>query len=49
MVLVSKSCELKVDDYVFLRPTQSEAIIPQFSQLYVYIERQFEAWQTFRE
>lgn len=49
MVLVPKSCELKVDDYVFLRPTQSEAIIPQFSQLYVYIERQFEAWQTFRE
>ena len=28
---------------------QSEAIIAQFSQLYVYIERQFKAWQTFRE
>lgn len=49
MLLVPKSCELKVDDYVFLRPTQSEAIIPQFSQLYVYAKRQFEAWQTLRE
>jgi len=39
MVLVPKSCELKVDDYVFLKPTQSEAIIPQFSQLCVYAER----------
>ncbi|MCJ0926743.1 alanine racemase [Acinetobacter lwoffii] len=42
-------CDIHVDDYVFLRPTQSEAIIPQFAQLYVYAEGKFLQWQTFRE
>jgi D-serine deaminase-like pyridoxal phosphate-dependent protein len=44
MLLVPKSCEIDRDDYVFLRPTQSEAIIPQFAQLYAYAEGKFEAW-----
>ncbi len=42
-------CDIHVDDYVFLRPTQSEALIPQFDQLYVYVEGKFLQWQTFRE
>jgi len=49
MLLVPKSCEIDRDDYVFLRPTQSEAIIPQFAQLYAYAEGKFEAWESFRE
>lgn len=42
-------CDIHVDDYVFLRPTQSEAIIPQFAQLYAYVQRTFEIWNSFRE
>ncbi len=49
MVLVPKYCGLQVDDYVFLRPTQSEAVIPQFAQLYSYSKGKFMAWDTFRE
>ncbi|MEG0481916.1 MAG: alanine racemase [Acinetobacter sp.] len=49
MVNIPKDTEIDVDDYVFLRPTQSEAIIPQFSRLYCYKNRAFEAWETFRE
>ncbi|MCP0911722.1 MULTISPECIES: alanine racemase [Acinetobacter] len=49
MLQVPRQCDIHVDDYVFLRPTQSEAIIPQFAQLYVYRERTFIEWQTFRE
>lgn len=49
MVNVPKNTKIDVDDYVFLRPTQSEAIIPQFSTLYCYQNSQFEAWETFRE
>lgn len=49
MLLVPKSCEIDWDDYVFLRPTQSEAVIPQFAQLYAYAEGKFEAWDSFRE
>ena len=49
LVNVPKSTRIGVDDYVFLRPTQSEAIIPQFSQLYCYKDRKFEVWETFRE
>ena len=37
------------DDFVFLRPSQSEAIIPQFAQLNLYKSAQFESWQTFRD
>lgn len=49
MVNVPKDTKINVDDYVFLRPTQSEAIIPQFSRLYYYKNGAFAAWETFRE
>ncbi|MCO8071377.1 alanine racemase [Acinetobacter lwoffii] len=49
MLQVPMHCDIHVDDYVFLRPTQSEAIIPQFAQLHVYSERKFIEWDTFRE
>ncbi|WP_216937575.1 MULTISPECIES: alanine racemase [unclassified Acinetobacter] len=49
MLQVPAQCEIHVDDYVFLRPTQSEAVIPQFARLYVYSERKFIEWDTFRE
>ncbi|CAB1208561.1 hypothetical protein SFB21_0495 [Acinetobacter bouvetii] len=49
MLLVPKHCELAADDYVFLRPTQSEAVIPQFAQLYAYANGSFVAWDNFRE
>lgn len=49
MLQVPMQCDIHVDDYVFLRPNQSEAIIPQFDQLYVYAEGKFIQWQTFRE
>ncbi|WP_407307457.1 alanine racemase [Acinetobacter sp.] len=49
MLQVPAQCEIHVDDYVFLRPTQTEAVIPQFARLYVYSERKFIEWDTFRE
>lgn len=49
LVNVPKDCDIQVDDFVFLRPTQSEAIIPQFSELMLYRKITFETWQTFRE
>ncbi len=49
MVNVPKNAQIDVDDFVFLRPTQSEAIIPQFAQLFYYKNRQFDVWETFRE
>ena len=49
MLQVPMQCDIHVDDCVFLRPTQSEALIPQFDQLYVYVEGKFLQWQTFRE
>ena len=49
MLQVPMQCDIHVDDYVFLRPTQSEAIIPQFAQLYAYVQRTFEIWNSFRE
>ncbi|ENW95606.1 alanine racemase [Acinetobacter sp. NIPH 298] len=49
LVNVPKDYDIQVDDFVFLRPTQSEAIIPQFSELKVYKQHAFESWQTFRE
>ncbi len=47
MVNVPNSCSIKVDDFVFLRPTQSEAIISQFASIYVYHNQQFKQWDTF--
>ncbi|RPE30283.1 D-serine deaminase-like pyridoxal phosphate-dependent protein [Acinetobacter sp. BIGb0102] len=49
LVNVPKDCDIQVDDFVFLRPTQSEAIIPQFSELKLYSKHAFETWQTFSE
>lgn len=49
LVNVPKDCDIQVDDFVFLRPTQSEAIIPQFSKLKLYRAHAFETWQTFSE
>ncbi|MFW2055365.1 alanine racemase [Acinetobacter haemolyticus] len=49
LINVPKNCDTQVDDFVFLRPTQSEAIIPQFSNLMLYKKNRFESWQTFRE
>lgn len=49
LINVPKNCDTQVDDFVFLRPTQSEAIIPQFSNLMLYQQNRFESWQTFRE
>ena len=49
MLQVPKQCNIAVDDYVFLRPTQSEAIIPQFANLYAYEQGKFETWNSFRE
>ncbi|MCU4387395.1 alanine racemase [Acinetobacter haemolyticus] len=49
LVNVPKDCDIQADDFVFLRPTQSEAIIPQFSNLMLYKQNRFESWQTFRE
>lgn len=48
MLQVSKQYEIAVDDYVFLRPQQSEALIPQFAHLYAYAQGKFEVWDTFR-
>ncbi|MGE8557089.1 MAG: alanine racemase [Acinetobacter sp.] len=49
MLLLPKSCEIERDEYVFLRPIQSEAVIPQFAQLYAYTQGKFEVWENFRE
>ncbi|WP_407651540.1 alanine racemase [Acinetobacter sedimenti] len=48
MVQIPKN-SVAVDDYVFLRPHQSEALIPQFFMIYAYQAGQFQAWQTLRE
>jgi D-serine deaminase-like pyridoxal phosphate-dependent protein len=44
----SSSVDLHADDYVFLRPTQSEAIFLQFGALLAYDGRDIaERWPTF--
>ena len=48
MVQIPKN-SVAVDDYVFLRPHQSEAVIPQFSMIYAFQTGQFQAWETLRE
>ena len=49
MVKIPKSTEIQIDDYVFLKPTQSESIIPQFAQLFAYDLQKLVAWESFRE
>ena len=49
MVNVPKGCNIQMDDYVFLRPTQSESVIGQFSQLHCYDGQQLLGWATFND
>ena len=49
MVLIPRSNSVSVDDYVFLRPTQSERIIPLFGALYAYRAGQLSEWTTLSE
>lgn len=49
LVQIPKAAEVHVDDYVFLRPTQSESIIPQFAALHAYENGRVLAWENFRE
>jgi D-serine deaminase-like pyridoxal phosphate-dependent protein len=48
LVNIPKKTKIEVDDFVFLRPTQSEAIISQFEQVWLYRDQQFTPWTTFR-
>ncbi|GAC1372373.1 MAG: hypothetical protein NVS3B3_02670 [Aquirhabdus sp.] len=48
LVNVPKSSDIQVDDFVFLRPTQSEAVISQFEQVWLYSGKGFTPWETFR-
>jgi D-serine deaminase-like pyridoxal phosphate-dependent protein len=48
MVNGSRSVALRTDDYVFFRPTQSEAVLLQFGDLLVYEDgRIADRWPTF--
>ena len=58
LVCVGKEQQISIDDHVFLRPSQSEVIIPQFKNTYLYREyrddsfvpqSRFEQWENFRE
>ncbi|MCL6237864.1 alanine racemase [Acinetobacter sp. ANC 5033] len=49
LVQIPQTSSIDVDDYIFLRPTQSEMIIPQFAQLWWYQADQFMAFESFRE
>lgn len=44
MINTSSAVDLEVDDYVFLRPTQSEAVMLQFGDLLVVSKGQIENW-----
>ncbi|WP_180050479.1 alanine racemase [Acinetobacter sp. YH12211] len=49
LIQVPKQHRIQIDDYVFLRPQQSEAVLPQFEAVYAYQHGQFTPWATFRE
>lgn len=49
MLQLPKNSHLRMDDYVFIQPSQSESIIPQFAQLWLYENRQLKPYPTFRE
>jgi D-serine deaminase-like pyridoxal phosphate-dependent protein len=38
MLVAPKNASINVDDFVFLRPTQSEAVFLQFPKLLIYSE-----------
>lgn len=48
MVNVPKLSDIQVDDFVFLRPTQSEAVINQFEHVWLYSHGGFTPWETFK-
>ena len=49
-VMTSTSVDLEVDDYMFLRPTQSEHVMLQFGDLVLYDEGQLtDAWPVFQQ
>lgn len=48
LVNVPKSSDIQVDDFVFLRPTQSEAVISQFEQVWLYSNEGFTPLETFK-
>ena len=52
LINLPQSTEIAVDDFVFLRPTQSEAMISQFEQVWLYHDGlengSFTPWPTFR-
>lgn len=47
LVNVPKSSKIQIDDFVFLRPTQSEAVISQFEQIWLYRADNFKSLDTF--
>ncbi|WP_168378469.1 MULTISPECIES: alanine racemase [Acinetobacter] len=49
LVQIPQTSSIDIDDYIFLRPAQSEMIIPQFAQLWLYQSDQLIALETFRE
>ena len=49
LVQIPQTSSIEVDDYVFLRPAQSEMIISQFAQLWWYQADRLMAFETFRE
>ena len=49
LIQLPKQHCIQIDDYVFLRPQQSEAVLPQFEAVYAYQHGQFTPWATFRE
>lgn len=49
MLTLPQQKHIKVDDYIIARPTQSEAVLPQFQNLYMYEHHQFIAIENMRE
>ena len=56
LVCVPKAYPVSLDDHIFLRPSQSEVVIPQFEHTYLYCagqgvvqEAELIAWNNFRE
>ncbi|WP_410209532.1 alanine racemase [Aquirhabdus sp.] len=47
LVNVPKSAQIQVDDFIFLQPTQSESIISQFEQVWLYDGIGFTPWHSF--
>lgn len=49
MLTLPQNTPIKVDDYIIARPTQSEAVLPQFQYLYWYERHQFDTTINMRE